>query len=148
MVKRIGKLRSWTVVACGADMLPGAVTPALIFLRLIGRIQPKTPKRAEKIGWIRPHIFRLKKPGSDVWKFFRRVKKSFEFDYPRLQSGALRRIHGCRHHDFLKRIVSKPFIPVCKTGYSGSACIKPGWWLEDKKLSLRGSAENYPLPRA
>jgi hypothetical protein len=26
--------------------------------------------------------------------------------------------------------------------------IKPGWWLEDKKLSLRGSAENYLLPRA
>jgi hypothetical protein len=51
------------------------------------------------------------------------VKKSFEFDYPRLQSGALRRIHGYRHHDFLKRIVPKPFIPVYKTGYSGSTFI-------------------------
>jgi len=29
------------------------------------------------------------------------VKKSLEFDYPRLQGGALRRIHGYRHRDFV-----------------------------------------------
>jgi hypothetical protein len=28
------------------------------------------------------------------------VKKSLEFDYPRLQGGALSQIHGYGHHDF------------------------------------------------
>ena len=33
-----------------------------------------------------------------------KIKKSLEFDYPRLQGGTLRRIHGHRHRDFVIRL--------------------------------------------
>jgi len=44
------------------------------------------------------------------------VKKSLEFDYPRLQGGALRRIHGYRHRDFVIRLKIQTIHPRLQNG--------------------------------
>jgi len=55
--------------------------------------QKNSHERAQtRPSWTAVRTAHPKKPNT--------VKKSLEFDYPRLQGGALRQIHGCRHRDF------------------------------------------------
>ena len=55
------------------------------------------------------------------------VKKSLEFDYPHLQGGALRRIHGYCHRDFVIWLNSYTIHPRLQNGV---------FWLKFHKIIL------------
>lgn len=75
------------------DMRPGKT------LMLIGGIQGNEPG-----GFLSADLYADMSLSKGDLIVVPRVKKSLEFDYPHLQGGALRRIHGYRHRDFVIRL--------------------------------------------